>query len=187
MELQEAILKRRSVRTYTNASVAKETVNALLSAAAHAPSAMNSQPWAFAVLQGQTVLKDISDRSKQYLVMGLTEDSPFFQYHDILTDPDFDVFYGAGTLILILAKPNQVRAMEDCQLAAENLMLAACAEGLGTCFIGFSTIYLNAPGGKREYGIPENYTVAAAIVVGEPAEITSAPEKKPLEVLFWKE
>jgi hypothetical protein len=50
--------------------------------------------------------------------------------------PDFCVFYDAGTLIAIGAKPLGPFVTADCWLVAGNLMLAACALGLGTCCIG---------------------------------------------------
>ncbi|HBF33374.1 TPA: nitroreductase family protein [Candidatus Sumerlaeota bacterium] len=187
MELQQTIRIRRSIRSYTNKPIPQETIRTLLNAAVQAPSAMNSQPWAFAVIQNAAALKVLSDASKRYLVSSLTDASPLAKYRDLLSEPNFDVFYGASTLVLILAKPNNPRPLEDCQLAAENLMLAACDNGLGTCFIGFANIYLDTPAGKKEQGIPEDYQVAATIVVGEPKEPLAPMDKKPPEVVFWKE
>lgn len=51
MDVMEAIYRRRSVRAYTDQPVDKATVEALIKAATHAPSSMNEQPWAFAVIQ----------------------------------------------------------------------------------------------------------------------------------------
>ncbi|MFX8160667.1 nitroreductase family protein, partial [Acinetobacter baumannii] len=56
---------------------------------------------------------------------------------------DFNVFYNAGTLIVIYGKPMGPFVVADCWLAAENLMLAACAMGLGTCVIGLAVAALN--------------------------------------------
>lgn len=187
MELMEAIKTRRSVRDYTEKPVSKETIRLLLEAAAQAPSAMNSQPWAFAVIQGAVTLKELSDSAKTCLLAGLTPDSPLARYRETLEDKGYNIFYNATTLVLILAKPAGPCPVEDCQLAAENLMLAARAQGLGTCYMGFGGIYLNTPAGKQAYGIPENYKVAAAIIVGTPKEELSAPEKNALEIVFWKE
>lgn len=187
MELQQAINTRRSVRNYTNQPVSKEAINALLNAAVQAPSAMNTQPWVFAVIQDATELAKISDRAKQHLLESLTATSPLSKYRETLQDPNFNIFYGASTLVLILGKPTGPRPVEDCQLAAENLMLTACANGLGTCFIGFASLYLDSPAGKREYGIPDDYQVAAAIIVGTPKDPLGLLPKNPPEVLFWNE
>ena len=53
MNVTEAISGRRSVREYADTSVARETVEQLLAAAVQAPSAMNTQSWAFGVVQGR--------------------------------------------------------------------------------------------------------------------------------------
>jgi len=57
-------------------------------------------------------------------------------------------------------------------LAAENLMLAAHSEGLGTCWIGFAQGYLNTPEGKNALGLPATWVPVAPIIVGHP---TTAP------------
>jgi nitroreductase len=56
MDVMEAIYSRRSVRAYTDQPVDKTTVEDLIKAATHAPSSMNEQPWAFAVIQNPTQL-----------------------------------------------------------------------------------------------------------------------------------
>jgi nitroreductase len=58
--------------------------------------------------------------------------------------------------------------VEDCSLAAENLMLAAHAAGLGTCWIGFAQSFLNTPNGKALIGIPGAWAPVAPIIVGRP-------------------
>jgi nitroreductase len=73
----------------------------------------------------------------------------------------------------------------DCWLAAENLMLAACAMGLGTCCIGFAVPVLNAPDVKRELGIPADVTAVAPIIVGVPRDATPPVPRKGPDVLRW--
>lgn len=84
-------------------------------------------------------------------------------------NPEFCVFYDAGTLIVICAKPMGPFAVADCWLAAENLMLAACAMGLGTCCIGSAVPALNTVDAKAELGIPLDVTAVAPIIVGVPS------------------
>lgn len=59
-------------------------------------------------------------------------------------------------------------AIENCALAAENLMLAACAEGRGTCWIGFAQMWLVTRAGKAALGVPPAYVPVAPIIVGHP-------------------
>ena len=60
----EAIYSRRAVRAYTGQPVDRTTVEALIKASTHAPSSMNEQPWAFAVIQSPPQLAAWSDRIK---------------------------------------------------------------------------------------------------------------------------
>ena len=77
-------------------------------------------------------------------------------------------------------------AEADCWLAAENLMLAACAMEVGTCVIGFVVESLNMSAWKAEFKIPVEMTVIAPIVVGVPAGETASTSRKPPEILLWK-
>ena len=74
MELLEAIYQRRSVRHFTEAPVPPALINELIKAAIQAPSAMNQQPWAFAVIRGRARLHDYSERAKAHLLSILPQD-----------------------------------------------------------------------------------------------------------------
>ena len=76
MEIIEAIYQRRAVRMYTDQPVDKATVEALVKAAIQAPSSMNEQPWAFAVIQNAKQLAQWSERIKAYVLKRLKPDSP---------------------------------------------------------------------------------------------------------------
>lgn len=103
-----------------------------------------------------------------------------------LDTPDFNIFYDAGTLVVIWAKPMGPFVAADCWLAAQNLMLAACAKGLGTCVIGFAVGALNTPEWKAHLGVPAEWTAIAPIIVGAPAGSTPpVPRKKP-EIVSWR-
>ena len=186
MELIEAINSRRSVRHYTHEQVSKTAIEALLQAAVQAPSAMNRQPWAYAVIQDKTLLTSYSARTKQYLLDSLDKMPVFAKYKAMFENPEFNIFYDAGTLILILAKDEGTHTVEDCCLAAQNLMLAAHGSGLGSCWIGFSRFLLNMPEVQAELGIPAGYKVVAPIIVGYPQAAVLPIAKKPPVILFWK-
>jgi nitroreductase len=87
----------------------------------------------------------------------------------MLSNPDFQIFYHAPALIVISAVQGGPWAVEDCALAAANLMLAACAEGLGTCWIGFAQSWLQTLEGKTALDLPAAYLPVAPIIVGRPA------------------
>ena len=186
MDLIQGIYSRRSIRKYENEAVSKETVNKLIEAATMAPSASNSQPWSFVVIQDVDLLKKYSDRSKNFFLKMMAESNDTAGYKAMLANPDFNIFYNAGTLITIYATDDGRFAAGDCSLAAQNLMLAAHAEGLGTCWIGFSIPFLDSAEAKLELGVPETYRVVAALIVGRPSVIPSGFSRKPAEILAWK-
>ncbi|MDT8901919.1 nitroreductase family protein [Anaeroselena agilis] len=188
MNLTEAIANRRSVRSYTAQKVDKDAIDKLLHAAVQAPSASNTQPWSFVVIQDAALLKEYSDRSKSLLLSMIDlENSPHKKYRDMLSNPAFNIFYTAGTLIAIYAKPMGRHSYGDCCLSAQNLMLAAHGLGLGTCWIGFAGTLLDTPAMKEELRVPVEYSLVAPIIVGYPqGRIPQLTHDNP-EILFWKE
>ena len=106
MDVMEAIYRRRSVRAYTDQPVEKVTVEALIKAATNAPSSMNEQPWAFAVIQSPKQLALWSERIKADVLRQLKPGSPLVKYRNMLSSPSYDVFHRAGTLIIICARPD---------------------------------------------------------------------------------
>lgn len=186
--LFEAILARRSVRAYASNELDRNTVQTLLEAAVRAPTAMHEEPWAFVVVQNRQVLKQLSDRAKPLFIERLHRSHPMGGHAiDAFANPDFDIFHGAGTLIVICAKPSGPFVEADCWLAAENLMLAACAIGLGSCVIGSSVAALNLPEVKAELGIPAEFNVVAPLTVGVPGAETAATSRKEPLILAWKQ
>jgi len=187
MDLMEAIENRRSVRSYTGQRVERDQVEKLIRAAVQAPSASNSQPWAFVVVQDEKLLGEYSTRAKEHLLAAIDRLPGLAKYQGMLANAAFNIFYGAGTLVIICAKPGGMHVHGDCCLAAQNLMLAAHGLGLGTCWIGFATDFLNLPATKRELGIPDGCSVVAPIIVGYPrGRIPQLTRDEP-EILSWRE
>lgn len=168
MELMDVIRNRRAVRDYTDKPIDRSTAERLIDAAILAPSAMNLQPWAFAVLLGRDRIESYAKRAKDWLLASLSQTSYEPSIRHMLEDPKYVLFYRAPALLLVLAKSSSSQAAEDCCLAAENLMLAARNEDLGSCWIGFARPWLDLPATKAELKLPENYHVVAPIVLGYP-------------------
>jgi nitroreductase len=186
VDVIDAIYDRRAVRSYLPQPVPKAAIHRLLAAAVQAPSAMNAQPWAFAVVQQPALLKRISDRSKELLMATLRPDSPLWDHRPQLQDPAFSIFYDATTLIVIYAAPAEWSPHEDCCLAGQNLMLAAHGLGLGTCVIGLARQALEEAEFRREFGIPDDHHAVLPILVGYPsAPVEPTPRDAP-RVLSWR-
>ena len=184
MDLMDALRGRRAIREYTAEPVPHAVLSELMAAAVLAPSAMNLQPWAFAVAEGAERLAGYSDRAKGHVLAGMTADSPLARYRDRLADPGFHIFHHAPALVIVCAIADESQSREDCCLAGLSLMLAAHARGLGTCWIGFARLWLNRPETKAELGIPAEYSPVAPIVVGHP-KVAPAPTPRDQPRVMW--
>jgi nitroreductase len=185
MDLTEAIHGRRAVREYTSASVDQALLRRLIEAAIQAPSALNRQPWLFTIISDQHLLAEISEKSKAYLLATLSNGS-LDQLRKMLEDPDFHLFYHAPSLIVISAsQAGAPWAVEDCSLAAENLMLAAYASGLGTCWIGLAQAWLGTAKGKTALQLGHDDAVPVApIIVGYP-KVQPGPVPRREPIIHW--
>jgi nitroreductase len=188
MSIMDAIYNRSSVRSYSAKVLDQTMIRILLAAAVRAPTAVHLEPWVFAILQDTTALKRLSDRAKPLFLEEVQRSHLDRGGHalDIFTSPDFNMFYNAGTLIIICGKPMGPFVVADCWLAAENLILAAYSMGLGTCIIGSAVPALNIPEIKADLGIPEELTPIAPIIVGVPSGETPPTGRKDPEVVLWK-
>jgi nitroreductase len=180
MDLNQAIIGRRAVREYTKEAIDERTIRRLVDAAVHAPSAVNQQPWAFTVVRDQSLLDQVSRDAKSYMLASMPASPHSDHFQSLLSDPTFQIFYHAPVLILISALAQGPWIVEDCALAAENLMLAAYAAGLGSCWIGFAQSFLNTSDGKKVLGLPAAWVSVAPIIVGHPkAAPPPVPRKEP--------
>jgi nitroreductase len=181
----EVIYGRRSVRSYLPQDLTAAQVHALLDAAVQAPSALDAQPWTFAVVQNRETLRAWSDRAKVLLLARARTHPGGERYADLLRDRSFNIFHDAGTLIVICGPSDDPFATADCWLAAQNVQLAARALGLGTCCIGFALPLLQQESVRAELAIPLEQVALAALIAGVPrAEPAPVPRDAPV-ILSW--
>ncbi len=186
MDFKQVIYQRRSIRKYTTQQVEQEMVTRLLDSAVQAPSAMNSQPWAFAVIQNTALLQDLSTQAKNLLLENMDNFPVLAKYQTMLANPDYDIFYGAPTLLITYARNSNQHSIEDCCLAAQNIMLTAYDLGLGSCWIGFARPLLNTVQLKQRLQIPSEYSAVAPIIIGYPQIELPRLQKKEPEILIWE-
>lgn len=181
MELTEAIYGRRATRSFTREPLDKAVIEKLIDAAIQAPSAVNEQPWEFVVVQDGSLLDRISAAAKAHMAKAMESSEFPRRLHENLDDPNFHVFYHAPVLIVISARSRDWTA-ENASLAAENLMLAAYAQGLGSCWIGFAQRWLETEEGKRAIDVPEDFRPVAPIIVGHPSMVMPVIPRNPARV-----
>jgi len=185
----DAINRRSSVRSYSAEEVDPAVIRYLLEAAVRAPTAMHSEPWGFVVIQDAQKLRQLSDQAKPLFLSEMQKASFDSESYSLsyFEQSAFNVFYNAGTLIVICGKATQPMASADCWLAAENLMLAACTLGLGSCVIGSAIAALNCPEVKSEFCIPPDMQAIVPIIIGIPDTPPLPSSRKEPQILFWKE
>lgn len=180
MDLNEAIYSRRAVREYTAELIDERTVRQLIYAAVQAPSAVNQQPWSFCVVRDKALLVRISREAKAHMLRTTPAGLVSHHFQELLSNLEFDIFYHAPMLIVISSVTEDPWAVEDCSLAAQNLMLAARAAGLGTCWIGFAQAWLRTPVGKAAIELPATCVPVAPIIMGHPKSPSlPVPRKEP--------
>jgi nitroreductase len=181
VDVTVAIRQRRSVRDYTADAIDEVLIRQIIDAATWAPSAINEQPWLFTVVRERATLDHISTQAKAHLLSTAAGSVPA-HLRDILHNPDFQIFYHAPALVLISARRSGPWMIEDCALAAQNLMLAACASGLGSCWIGFAQSWLQTAEGKTVLGLPSDCLPVAPIIVGRPRSAAPVVPRKEADI-----
>jgi nitroreductase len=180
----EVLQSRRTVRSYREEPVSDDDLKELIECAILAPTGVGSQPWAFTVVTNRQVMERLSARIKEVLIAA---NPPWFQggMRDAVTDPAYDIFYHAPALIAISGNTQAPTPQIDCQLATENLFLAAHAKGLGTCYMGFLLFGADDPEVRSLLRMPEGYALMAATTVGHPASKPEGPPKRNPPKIEW--
>jgi len=183
MDLFEAIRQRRSVRRYLPDKVKREDILSILDAANRAPSAMNRRQWEFIIVTGKKIgemgesFRRIIEEYTKNWESSRMKGSPFSR-EDFIR---FAATYGgAPVVIVVLTDAAQTedfwRAnLESASAALENLLLAATALGLGTCWMtGPLQDELSL---RRILEIPTGKEIVAVTPLGNPAEMSDAPPR----------
>ena len=184
MDTIQAIYHRRAIRDYTDAPVTAEDINFVVNAAVQAPNAMDKQRWAFVIIRNPALLERISTEAKALTLSMLGHDPHLAPFREHLQSAHFNIFYNAPVLILVCGTADDAFVEHDCCLAAQNLMLAAHARGLGTCWIGFAEAWLSQLQAKKEIGIPAHYRPIAPIIIGHPRAQPPAPPRHRPDILW---
>lgn len=172
MDFYETVKKRRSVRKYTSQPIAGETLERILEAGRLAPSWCNRQCWRYIAVSDAELRRSLGQ---------------------LLENPSAECYEDAPIALILCADPSDSGRqagkeyyLVDCGISMEHVVLAATAEGLSTCWVGY---FAENPI-KKLLNIPEDTRVVAVTPLGYGAEEPEAtPRKQMAEIVFensWK-
>lgn len=161
MDAIECLKTRRSIRAYKDTPVPKEIVEDIVDCGRLAATARNVQPWEFIVVTDPDVRKTLADIS------------------------EYGKFIAQSPVCIVVLCQDSRYYIEDGSAATQNILNAAHARGLGSCWVA---------GDKKPYarqigevlGAPADQKLVAMIAVGYPAETSSRPKRSLQEVLHWE-
>jgi nitroreductase len=150
MDVSETLKTRRSTRSYTEKPVEEEKLSRVLEAGRLSPSAANFQPWDFVLVQDETAKEGLSAAYTRAW------------------------FSKAPVIIVVCATPAKAWRRSDGEefwkidaaIAMQSMVLAATAEGLGTCWVGA----FDEKKAKEALGVPEEVRIVAMTTLGYAAE-----------------
>lgn len=148
MNVEEAILSRRSVRSYKQKQLPREKIKKIINTIRMAPSARNRQDWEFIVVDDEEKQKELSQNATT---------QPFIKEASAViagvnTEPEYVMSCGTPAGIV------------DLSIALDHLSLKAAEEGLGTCWIGS----FDEEATKHILKIPEKYEIVVLMTIGYP-------------------
>lgn len=157
--------ERRSVRAYKPEQIKEEELEEILKAGLYAPSGMGQQATVMVVVQDQETREQLRRMNAQ-----------------IMGNPDMDPFYGAPTVVVVLADTGRPTYVEDGSLVMGNLMNAAQAVGVGSCWIHRAKEEFESEEGKallKKWGLGENYAGVGHCALGYASgEMPAAKERR---------
>jgi nitroreductase len=184
MDFAKLMMNRRSIRDFADRAVALETVQEIIKESCLSPSSGNRQEWRFVIVNKKEWIKRISDESKRNILKDIeaNPDSYMSRYRGALKDEQFNVFYNAPCLIIILGPKDNHTLQIDCSLIACYVMFSATEKGLGTCWVGLGA-FIKDPELLMELGITADLQIVAPIILGYPKQIPEAAERKAPQIL----
>lgn len=163
---------RRSIKGYTNEVITDEQLAYVLEAGTYAPTGMNRQsPVIVAIKDKDTIEKLERENAK---VMG---------------DESIKAFYGATTLLVVFRDANCFTGMEDACLVLGNMMNAAHAIGIGSCWIHRAKEVFEGEYGKslmKKWGLSDNYKGVGHCILGIPKAVPQTRPRKENYIIFDK-
>lgn len=164
----QVMMSRRSIRQYQDLAINRDTLNEILRCGINAPSGRNMQAYEVRVVDSSALIDSIT--------VAVLADNP-----QLGGRPGFkNIFVNAPCVLFIACDRNYDLSQVDCGLFAQNIMLSACAKGLGSCCLGAPVRWMKDSPSAKPYlerlGFSAGYDFLLCIALGYPAE---APDARP--------
>ena len=172
MRFIELVKKRQSIRNYSTEAVSREKIDLCIEAARLAPSACNSQPWSFIIVDDIKVKNEIVKKALSgiYSTNSFVKEAPVL----IIVQTLKSTYIARMGGLLRNVKYNLI----DLGIACDHLVLQAEELGLSTCFLG----WFNEKAVKKVLSLPKSSNIDVMICMGYAGEIPEkTKERKPLE------
>lgn len=170
MDAIKNLLERRSIRKYESRQIADGELLAVLEAGTYAPTAKGTQSPLMVAVQDPA---DVALMSRLNAAVWGRE--------------DFDPFYGAPTVVVVFAQAGNPNGVQDASLVLGNLMNAAHALGLGSCWINRAMETFEMPEGKallKKWGVEGDWVGVGNCILGYAAQ--EAPAPKPRRAGYYR-
>ena len=158
MEVQEALLNRRSIRKYKYQKINNKDIDKILKAAMYAPSAMNTQAWQFIVIDNREVLIETINS---------------IPYAEMLRQSAVAILVCGDSSI----EKNESWLLQNCSAVTQNILLSAYGLGIGSCWIGIQGMEEIVRNIKQQFNLPDNVMPASLVSLGYPDEEVKAEER----------
>ena len=171
---KELIIKRQSSRKFKTEAVPAEAIDACIEAARLAPSACNSQPWKFIVVDDEALKRQVGEAAAS---MGMNKFCPFAPCIAAVVLEKPGVISAIGSVL-----KDKEYALMDIGIAAEHFCLQAAELGLGTCMVG----WFDEKKVRQLLGIPKNKRIPLLITIGYPDDALREKVRKTTEEMCSK-
>lgn len=142
------MMKRKSIRKYTNEEISDEVIYTLIKSGMQAPSACNQQPWEFVIIDDKNILNSLSKISSGAWMLGTVNK--------------------AIAVVMTETEASPLMREQDCAAATQNILLEATNQDLGACWIGIYPKKDRMQVANQLLNVPSDKTVFSLISIGVP-------------------
>ncbi|MGK5091171.1 nitroreductase family protein [Deltaproteobacteria bacterium TL4] len=211
--VEKTIMERRSIRAFRSTPLPDNQIRRILEAGRYAPSAGNSQPWKFVVVNNKELIDEMEKDIIRFfkVLMGVMDNDNSVvnrvlkplsntlkkinphQFHPVpfslmqqIVKEKVGVFHGAPTLILLLEDSRGIgQPALDVGICGQNMVLAAHSMGAGTCWIGLIKALMYYPHWRQFFGVKYPYRLTDCIAIGKPKGRLDGEVPREIQRVDW--